>query len=144
MSNSVWCNIRGFNLCHKQKEVWEIVRRHEGEFVGIADIRLQENRMNVVMNSYLSGWQVEHKYHYSEQGKIWACWNRCIRQALCIDKDEQYVTMEFFKPLRDTYYVTVVYASTDIVQRRGAMNKLVYLSLIFTHRRCCWVTSTLS
>lgn len=121
-------NIRGFNMPQKQREVRNFVRKYDLELVGIVDTRIQEHKVQTVLNSCLPGWILEHNYQYAEAGKIWVCWRTSIGMVTCIDKDEQCVTVEVTNNMSERYVVTVVYASTDVTKRRDLWNKLINLA----------------
>lgn len=57
-------------MSYKQSTVREIIKTYDINLVGLIDTRIQERKMEIVMNNCLPGLKVVISYGHSESGKI--------------------------------------------------------------------------
>lgn len=128
-------NIRGLNKNLKQADLYSFLLNNNLSMAGVLETKFQESNAGLVRNIVHNHWNWEDNYLFSPRGRIWLGWNSEIWDIFVVCKSAQFIHCKAtLISSQVSIYLTVVYASNCIDDRRTLWEDLSSLATTLNHQ----------
>ncbi|XP_074302879.1 uncharacterized protein LOC141637213 [Silene latifolia] len=111
----------------KNNVKWFLHNKGIGLF-GLLETKINPNKTQSVSASMLDGWSVTTNASYHKGGRVWLLWKAELFDVFVLQYDAQFVhALLTERCSQEHFYITLVYAFNDVLERRDLWKKLILI-----------------
>ncbi|KAL9227918.1 hypothetical protein vseg_003553 [Gypsophila vaccaria] len=122
-------NIRRMNMSRKRKEINFFLKNNEVGLFGLLETKIKNKAFLKAVDSFDS-WCISTNNGYHSGGRIWVLWKPSMSRVQFKEYNAQFIHMKIDSLFqRSSFFLTLVYAFNDILEREPLWSSLRRLSL---------------